>query len=212
MILLATKLPALGQACRGLRPSCADSRVRRQPARAGRLLRRQHRQPARLPRRGLDGKQGRRLIPLTSGQARPADLACRHRARAAGAAGALVQKSEDRSVYAGQEQQQRLRGWLSAGLEGGGSLAVGLDNFREQFPKAVARRPEAINIDLWAEEGGEFEWIEGVGKTHHLSLYYGSSAAADAGLLAEGRILALATPQWEPPASGCACERRHPVS
>jgi hypothetical protein len=114
----------------------------------------------------------------------------------AGAAGALVQKTEDSAVCDGVPQPRRLRGWLSAGLDGGGAVTVGLENFREQFPKAVRWRPEAIDVDLWAEEGGEFEWIEGVGKTHHLSLYYGAAPAADAELLADGRVLALATPEW----------------
>jgi hypothetical protein len=112
-----------------------------------------------------------------------------------GAAGALVQKTEDVAIHEGREQPRRLRGWLSAALEGGGALALGVENFREQFPKAVRWGPEGISIDLWAEEGGDFDWIEGVGKTHHLSLYYGKRAS-DAALLAEGRVLATADPAW----------------
>jgi hypothetical protein len=112
-----------------------------------------------------------------------------------GAAGALVQKSEDVAIHEGREQPRLLRGWFSAALEGGGAFALGLENFREQFPKAVQWGPEGINVDLWAEEGGEFDWIEGVGKTHHLSLHYGKRAT-DAALLAEGRVLATAVPGW----------------
>jgi hypothetical protein len=111
------------------------------------------------------------------------------------AAGALVQKSEDVAIHEGREQPRMLRGWLAAALQGGGSLTLGLVNFREQFPKAARWGPEGISVDLWAEDGGEFDWIEGVGKTHHLSLHYGKRAT-DAALLAEGRVLATAAPEW----------------
>jgi hypothetical protein len=62
-----------------------------------------------------------------------------------------------------------------------------------------------LEIALWAEEGGNYEWIEGIGKTHHVALFYGAAPAGgdrghdnppDARLLAEGPVLALADPEW----------------
>lgn len=110
-------------------------------------------------------------------------------------AGSLVHKTADLALAEGREQERRLRGWLAAELEGGGCLGAGLEGFREQFPKAVRWGGSEIELDLWAEEGGEFSWIEGVGKTHHLALYYGRVGVA-AELLAHGRVLAVADPEW----------------
>lgn len=53
-----------------------------------------------------------------------------------------------------------------------------------------------MEIDLWAEEGGNFDWIEGVGKTHHIALHYGASKPVSAELLAKTPVLALAQPRW----------------
>jgi hypothetical protein len=84
-------------------------------------------------------------------------------------------------------------GWISP--RGGSLLSIGVANFREQYPKALRWSPAGFSVDLWAPEGGEYEWIQGVGKTHHVALYYGLPAG-DADLLAHGPVLALAEPEW----------------
>lgn len=96
----------------------------------------------------------------------------------------------------GQKEPRNARpgGWLSARSERG-AFSFGIENFQELFPKALRWTPDGIAVDLWAAEGGEFSWIEGVGKTHHFSLFFGEKAAPSA-LLAVGRILAAATPEW----------------
>ncbi|MEY2877997.1 MAG: hypothetical protein RLZZ15_377 [Verrucomicrobiota bacterium] len=82
------------------------------------------------------------------------------------------------------------RGWVS--LAG---LGVGVAAFREQFPKALRWTPQQVEIALWAPEGGDYEWIQSVGKTHQLSLFYGPPAD-EAALLAHGPVLAVAEPAW----------------
>ncbi|MGP8243961.1 MAG: hypothetical protein ACLQVN_05525 [Bryobacteraceae bacterium] len=81
-------------------------------------------------------------------------------------------------------------GWASLG-----NMGVGVAAFREQYPKALRWFPQGLSIDLWAPEGGTYNWYQGVGKTHHIDLYYGK-AAGDGALLANGPVLALATPEW----------------
>jgi hypothetical protein len=100
-------------------------------------------------------------------------------------AGALVQTS----ARAG------LPGWVGV-QTGAGVLYAGIEAFSEQYPKALRWKPGEIEMALWAEEGGSFEWIEGVGKTHHISLLYGAPALAGGALPAQGRVLALAAPEW----------------
>ncbi|MPY90785.1 MAG: hypothetical protein GEU99_23090 [Luteitalea sp.] len=116
------------------------------------------------------------------------------------ATGAIVQKTADTAVVqsaeARMEQQRHVPGWIAVPLASGGSIHAGVEAFREQFPKAFRWEPERLEIDLWAEEGGEYEWYEGVGKTHRISLYYGDADAAEATLLAHGPVLALADPAW----------------
>jgi hypothetical protein len=75
-------------------------------------------------------------------------------------------------------------------------LNVGLTDFREQFPKAFRWNPTEVSLDLWAEEGGVFDWIEGVGKTHQLAFLYGDGPPASGELLAKGPVLAMASPEW----------------
>jgi hypothetical protein len=128
----------------------------------------------------------------------------------AGVDGAVVQKDEETILTnSGGELRQsagHARGWLSLGLEGNGLLGAGVADFRAQYPKALRWNARGLEIALWAEEGGDYEWIEGVGKTHHLALFYGAAAPQNAGspggnppdaaLLAEGPVLALAAPEW----------------
>ena len=80
-------------------------------------------------------------------------------------------------------------------LGGDALLSAGVEAFREQYPKALRWNAEGLQIDLWAPEGGDYDWIQGVGKTHHIALFYGA-AGGDAALLAQGPVLALAEPQW----------------
>jgi hypothetical protein len=89
--------------------------------------------------------------------------------------------------------EQTTQGWVSLGGEA--RLSAGVAGFREQYPKALRWTPEELSIDLWASEGGEYEWIQGVGKTHRVALFYGA-ANGDAALLAAGPVLALAGPEW----------------
>ncbi|MGE3821528.1 MAG: hypothetical protein AB7I30_19120, partial [Isosphaeraceae bacterium] len=110
--------------------------------------------------------------------------------------GALIQATEDLAIVGGKERPARLPGWISVGTERG-ALSLGLEGFREQFPKALRWNSEGVEVDLWAAEGGAFTWIEGVGKTHHLSLYFGEThTPTSAELLATGPILAQASPEW----------------
>jgi hypothetical protein len=83
----------------------------------------------------------------------------------------------------------------SPGWSSNGTIGVGLEAFREQYPKALRWANEGLKIDLWAPEGGRYEWMQGVGKTHRMALYYGK-VAGDGALLANGAVLALATPEW----------------
>ncbi len=123
--------------------------------------------------------------------------AVRHDAGAGETIGSRVQKSEDVVLDSRRnEAPGRVAGWLGLTLGAGGNLHVGLADFREQFPKALRWDSSQVNIDLWAEEGGSFDWIEGVGKTHHIALCYGEGAAVDAALLAAGPVLATAGPEW----------------
>lgn len=85
------------------------------------------------------------------------------------------------------------RGWAALGGEAG--ISAGIQAFREQYPKALRWKPDQLQLDLWAPEGGVYEWIQGVGKTHHIALYYGA-APGDASLLAHGPVLALAASEW----------------
>ena len=120
---------------------------------------------------------------------------------AAAVPGLTAQKAEEDALVSTtnglREVRAHLRGWAALGLEGGGWLAAGVEGFREQFPKALRWDRAGLEIALWAEEGGEYDWIEGVGKTHHMALYYGATGnPADSDLLAEGPVLALARPEW----------------
>ena len=106
--------------------------------------------------------------------------------------------------------EDRVDGWLSLGARPpsaasggtatgdgrGPTLHIGVADFRETFPKALRWSQHEVNIDLWAREGGEFDWIEGIGKTHHVALVYGGNAAVDGALLAGGPVLATAAPEW----------------
>lgn len=120
----------------------------------------------------------------------------RHGLGRAQSAGSVVQKTEDLALVESAEVGKHVPGWISAELQEGGAVHIGIRGFREQFPKAFRWKRDEIEIALWAREGGSYEWYEGVGKTHHLSLLYTGGIAEDGALLAEGPVLALAQPQW----------------
>ncbi len=84
------------------------------------------------------------------------------------------------------------KGWIAPP---GSSLSVGVQWFRELAPKALRARPGEIQLDLWAPEGGDYEMVQGVGKTHHIALWYGPPPK-NPSLLANGPELALADPDW----------------
>ena len=67
-----------------------------------------------------------------------------------------------------REQQGRAIGCIALELANQRTLSTGIPAFAEQFPKAFRWTPETFKFDLWAGEGGVFDWIEGVGKTHHV--------------------------------------------
>lgn len=133
---------------------------------------------------------------------RPAQAitAAQHALGSAGSSGALVQKSEEEALTRAHGQVHELRarvpGWVALELADGGGLAAGVADFREQFPKALRWSSRELEVGLWAEEGGPFEWIEGVGKTHHVALVYGTAAAANGEILSCGPQLAVAAPEW----------------
>lgn len=138
----------------------------------------------------------------------------------AGATGAIVQQSADDAITqqdaAATELRAGIPGWLTlhgdlgprpspAALSvanGSGHsppsdiLHVGVTDFREQFPKAMRWSTDEVKIDLWAEEGGNYEWIEGVGKTHHIVLHYGPAVSDGAEVLSRLPLLAVAAPEW----------------
>jgi hypothetical protein len=131
--------------------------------------------------------------------------------------GAIVQSSADKVVVHtptdSRTEQGRALGCVSLQLAENRTLSVGIPAFAEQFPKALRWNREALTIDLWAAEGGNFDWIEGVGKTHHIALHYGTGDAGPVDLLAHTPVLALASPRWytesramgllSPPATSC---------
>jgi hypothetical protein len=123
-------------------------------------------------------------------------FAVRHGLGAGASAGAVVQQTADVAFVNSSEVRQHVPGWMSVALQGGGAIQVGVPAFREQYPKAFRWSPNHIEIALWAKEGGQYEWYEGVGKTHHLSLLYAANSVENGQLLAEGPVLALATPEW----------------
>jgi hypothetical protein len=114
--------------------------------------------------------------------------------------GAVIQTSAETAVTqamdARTEQQRHVPGWIALRLTSGGSIHAGVEAFREQFPKAFRWDPDGLAISLWAEEGGEYDWYEGVGKTHRISLYYSDADATEATLLGHGPVLAVADPAW----------------
>jgi hypothetical protein len=83
-------------------------------------------------------------------------------------------------------------GWIAPP---GAKVTAGVEYFHEQFPKAYRWKPGELEIALWAPEGGDYDWVQGVGKTHHIALWYGARPN-DAPLLASGPVLAVADPQW----------------
>ncbi len=121
-------------------------------------------------------------------------------ALAEGNTGAVIQRTAETAVVqspaGAQEKRTRVPGWVAVQLESGGSIQAGVEAFREQFPKALRWGREGLEIALWAAEGGDYEWFEGVGKTHRVSLYYGDSKSSDAALLAHGPVMAVAEPAW----------------
>jgi hypothetical protein len=136
-------------------------------------------------------------------QVPPADpvLGALHDGGRSSAVGARIQKSDDASLTfvgtrIGKEGKDAVSGWVGLGLDRGACLHVGLADFREQYPKALRWSRDGLAIDLWAPEGGEFDWIEGIGKTHHLALVYGEGEPVEASLLSAGPVLATAKPEW----------------
>lgn len=123
-----------------------------------------------------------------------------HSLGSASPSGAIVQKSEEETVVrngdASAAQRTRIDGWLTVRGVDDIAVQVGVSHFREQFPKAFRWSPDEVSIDLWAEEGGDYDWIEGVGKTHHLALLYGAAGAESARVLPRMPLLALAEPDW----------------
>jgi hypothetical protein len=123
-----------------------------------------------------------------------------HSRGSSAAPGSIVQSSPDRFTIktpaGSREEQGRALGYVSLELTGDRTMSVGIPAFAEQFPKAFRWTKDELAIDLWAEEGGNFDWIEGVGKTHHIALYYGAGKPAAAELLANSPVLALAQPRW----------------
>jgi len=120
----------------------------------------------------------------------------RHGLGDAGSTGAVIQKSADLALVNSSELRKHVPGWMSVGLQDGGAIHIGVRAFREQYPKAFRWTPNQVEISLWAKEGDSYEWYEGVGKTHQVSLLYTDRVVEDGELLAEGPVLALASPQW----------------
>ena len=72
---------------------------------------------------------------------------------------------------------------------------VGVEASEEQGPKSLRRDADRIAINLWDGTQETYDWVQGVGKTHKISLFYGSSSGSSS-LLAHGPVLALAEPSW----------------
>jgi YetA-like protein len=89
--------------------------------------------------------------------------------------------------------KEPVNGAADVRLRDGSRLGLGVADFRETYPKAIRWGQQGVEIALWAAEGGGYEWIQGVGKTHHIALDYGDSAGE---LMAAGPILATAAPEW----------------
>lgn len=89
--------------------------------------------------------------------------------------------------------QEQVRGAAEVRLRDGSRIGIGIADFRETFPKAIRWGQQGVELALWATEGGNYEWVQGVGKTHHIALDYGDPPLP---LLAAGPILATAPPEW----------------
>jgi hypothetical protein len=103
----------------------------------------------------------------------------------------IPRKGDGAGEIVEKDGKGKARGWASPP---GSSLSVGVASFWQQYPKALRWKPGEMEIDLWAPEGGDYEWVQGVGKTHHVALWFGAPAQ-DASLLAHGPVMALASPE-----------------
>ena len=74
-------------------------------------------------------------------------------------------------------------------------IQLGVEGFKEQGPKSVRRDAGGLTLNLWDGTEETYEWVQGVGKTHKLSLFFGAASGASS-LLAHGPVLALAEPSW----------------
>lgn len=74
-------------------------------------------------------------------------------------------------------------------------VQLGVEAFEEQGPKSLRREGGRLILNLWNGSKETYEWVQGVGKTHKLSLFFGP-ASGDTRLLAHGPVLALAEPSW----------------
>lgn len=111
--------------------------------------------------------------------------------------GSLIQKSKDEVIASqGITAKSPSPGWLATRSDDHKTIFLGLESMREQFPKAFRWTNDELELSLWAQEGGLFEWIEGVGKTHKISIYYGADELVDGEILAWGPVLACASPDW----------------
>jgi len=89
--------------------------------------------------------------------------------------------------------KEQVSGTADIRLRDGSHLGIGAAEFRETYPKALRWGKDGVELALWAPEGGDYEWIQGVGKTHHIALDYGQPGGP---LLAAGPVLAVADPEW----------------
>ena len=90
--------------------------------------------------------------------------------------------------------RENVTGAVLLPLTGGSRLGIGVADMRETYPKALRWSPDGLDIALWSHEGGDYEWMQGVGKTHQILLDYAGNARPE--LLAASPAFAAASPDW----------------
>jgi hypothetical protein len=90
--------------------------------------------------------------------------------------------------------KESVSGGAAVRLRDGGSLHLGVADFRETYPKAIRWSADGVAVALWSAAGGDYEWVQGVGKTHQIAIDYSGSVEPER--LAAGPVLAVASPEW----------------
>lgn len=119
-----------------------------------------------------------------------------HTGSVANGAVTLSQLKESAYTLNGKTAGLRARGWFQAG-----DALIGVQDFWQQFPKAVTISSNAIRLGLYPAEAEEpFDMDAGVAKTHRILVRLGASpegrSPEETFRAFEGPLFAQASPQW----------------